>query len=76
MIGYDIIGDVHGYDFLLIRLLKNLGYQKGMNGFFHPNGRKVIFVGDLINRGPSSIKVLKIVKRMHLNKQAFCTWKS
>ena len=72
MNGYDIIGDIHGYASLLERLLGQLGYKNKEDSFFHPNGRKIIFLGDLINRGPDSVRVLKIVQKMVLRKQAYC----
>jgi hypothetical protein len=72
MNGYDIVGDVHGYAEKLKRLLGKLGYETSNNSFRHPLARKVIFVGDLINRGPDSAKALKIIQRMHDQKQAFC----
>jgi len=55
----DIIGDVHGESTALERLLFNLGYQP--DGY-HPQGRKLVFVGDLFDRGPNSPAVLKIVR--------------
>lgn len=48
--GYDIIGDIHGRAEKLIQLLEHLGYQKSESGYCHPS-RKVIFVGDFIDRG-------------------------
>lgn len=48
--GYDLIGDIHGHAEQLIALLKKLGYSKGETGFQHAQ-RKVIFVGDFIDRG-------------------------
>ena len=72
MKGYDIVGDVHGHALLLERLLGKLGYETENNSFHHPLGRKIIFVGDLINRGPDSVKVLRLIQRMHDQKQAFC----
>ena len=72
MSGYDIIGDVHGHALLLERLLSKLGYKQNEDSFFHPYGRKIIFLGDLINRGPDSVKVLNIVQKMVLQKQAYC----
>lgn len=72
MNGYDIIGDVHGYALLLKILLKQLGYTAKENSYFHPLGRKIVFVGDLINRGPDSLKVLSLIRKMHTEKQAFC----
>ena len=54
---YDLIGDVHGYLDLLDSLAEQLGYSKKGKSYEHPEGRKLIFVGDLINRGPASIGV-------------------
>lgn len=71
MANFDIIGDVHGYASLLIELLEILGYEENKGTFFHPLGRKIIFVGDLINRGPDTAQVLQIVQRLHSSKQAF-----
>ncbi|WP_237058350.1 metallophosphoesterase [Microbulbifer sediminum] len=48
--GYDIIGDIHGHAAELERLLLHLGYRETGSGFCHP-GRKVIFLGDFIDRG-------------------------
>ncbi len=55
---YDIIGDVHGCFDALMRLTAKLGYDDDL---IHSEGRIPVFVGDLINRGPDSIKVLKNV---------------
>ena len=60
---YDLIGDVHGHMDLLSLLVEKLGYvRKGM-AWEHPQGRKLVFVGDLINRGPDSAGVLKLVRK-------------
>lgn len=61
----DFIGDVHGHADKLEELLLQLGYSKP-NGFYvHSNTeRKVLFVGDYIDRGPKIRKTLKIVKSM------------
>lgn len=48
--GYDIIGDIHGHADELIKLLHHLGYQDRGTGFSH-EARKVIFLGDFIDRG-------------------------
>jgi len=71
---FDIIGDVHGCFDELVALLKRLGYQvthppaeRGADdGFsmFHPQGRKAVFVGDLVDRGPGVVNVLKLVMSM------------
>lgn len=62
MTGYDIIGDVHGCADDLERLLHKLGYAPDADGAFHHPRRSLIFVGDLIDRGPGQLRVLKIVK--------------
>lgn len=57
---YDIIGDIHGHADELHALLEILGYQQGS----HPEGRKVIFLGDYIDRGPKIREVLETVRGM------------
>ena len=57
---YDIIGDVHGCIDELRDLLDRLGYQPDGDGVRHPEGRTLIFLGDLNDRGPSSIGVWKL----------------
>ncbi|MEN9301712.1 MAG: hypothetical protein RL264_141 [Bacteroidota bacterium] len=64
MENYDFIGDIHGHADELESLLKKLGYQKGDEGYYHPEGRKVIFLGDYIDRGPKIRETLHIVKTM------------
>ncbi len=55
---YDIIGDVHGCYDALQRLCQALGYD---GDFRHPDGRTLVFVGDLADRGPGSVRVLRTV---------------
>ncbi len=54
---FDIIGDVHGCLAELETLLDQLGYVDGL----HPEGRRLVFLGDLVDRGPSSVGVLRLV---------------
>ena len=61
--GYDIIGDIHGCAFTLVKLLTQLGYSK-RNGVYCHNSRQVIFVGDIIDRGPHIREALMIVYDM------------
>ena len=65
---FDIIGDVHGCREELEALLDRLGYVpiEREGGFVreHPNGRRAIFVGDLVDRGPDSPGVLQLVMDM------------
>lgn len=57
----DIVGDIHGEYDALISLMDKLGYDE--NGF-HPQSRKLVFVGDLVDRGPDSIAVILFVKKL------------
>jgi hypothetical protein len=57
----DVIGDVHGEIDALNELLRHLGYD---SAGYHPNDRKLVFVGDLCDRGPDSPAVIKLVQRM------------
>ena len=66
---YDVICDVHGYAQLLKKLLLKLGYRKTSDGYAHP-GRKAVFVGDFMNRGPRIRKSLKIIRSMVENGNA------
>ncbi|MDO3385557.1 metallophosphoesterase [Gilvimarinus sp. SDUM040013] len=59
----DIIGDVHGCAVTLERLLERLGYSRKGGVFQHPE-RKVIFVGDIIDRGPRIRHALGLVRDM------------
>jgi hypothetical protein len=61
--GFDLIGDIHGHAAPLQTLLKKLGYEIRNGYHCHPS-RRVIFVGDLIDRGPAVREVLKIAKGM------------
>ena len=65
---FDIIGDIHGCFDELHALLTNLGYEiAATNGSYnvrHPEGRKAVFLGDLVDRGPKIVDVLKIVMSM------------
>ncbi len=68
---FDIIGDVHGCFDELVELLQKLGYLEE-RGFCHPEGRKVIFLGDLVDRGPKIPEVLRLVMSMVATGCAFC----
>lgn len=78
---FDIIGDVHGCFDELLALLEKLGYQlvstpndRRHYGWevSHTQGRKAIFLGDLVDRGPNSPAVLKLVMSMVRSGVAYC----
>jgi len=72
----DIIGDVHGCAAELHALLGLLGYARGGGGegytFSHPAGRRLIFVGDLVDRGPHVVAVLRVALAMRAAGDALC----
>ena len=65
---FDIIGDIHGCADELEELLARLGWSEGR----HPEGRKVIFLGDLVDRGPRVPDVLRIAMDMVREGTALC----
>jgi protein phosphatase len=76
---FDIIGDIHGCYDELVQLLERLGYQTGVtqNGergvvVTPPAGRRAIFLGDLIDRGPNAPDVLRLVMGMVEQETALC----
>ena len=69
--GFDIVGDVHGCAGELQDLLQALGYEIRISKSDEPrvrvsapHGRRCIFVGDMVDRGPNSPDVLRIVMAM------------
>ena len=66
---FDIIGDVHGCAEELRSLLSLLGYLEDGT---HPDGRRVIFLGDLVDRGPGVAEVLRIAMHMVAERGALC----
>ncbi len=71
---FDIIGDVHGCCDEVEQLLEKLGYQAQtttaadsfwhFSTYAHPQGRKALFLGDLVDRGPRILDTLKLVHNM------------
>lgn len=65
----DVVGDIHGQVDALRSLLRELDYSPEGS---HPEDRKVIFVGDLIDRGPDSVAVVEQVSSMVAAGNAQC----
>ncbi|MFF0631610.1 polynucleotide kinase-phosphatase [Nocardia sp. NPDC004151] len=75
---FDVIGDVHGCRGELETLLGELGYilvrdddDRPVNAH-HPEGRTAVFVGDLVDRGPDTPGVLRLVMGMVASGNALC----
>jgi protein phosphatase len=79
---FDIVGDVHGCADELEELLALLGYEiveqrpdgfpEGGAVYAHPKGRRAIFVGDLVDRGPRILDALQIARNMLEHGSALC----
>jgi protein phosphatase len=75
---FDLVGDVHGCASELRTLLTELGYamryddQSRAVGARHPDGRTAVFVGDLVDRGPDTPGVLRLVMGMVADGDALC----
>jgi protein phosphatase len=78
---FDVIGDVHGCFDELVDLLTRLGYSvenrsNGQGGPSYsvkpPEGRKAVFLGDLVDRGPRIPEVLALVMSMIEAETALC----
>lgn len=61
--GYDLIGDIHGCGNTLIELLEQMGYSK-LNGVYQHPRRRVVFLGDIVDRGPHIRLACHIVRDM------------
>ncbi len=70
---FDLIGDVHGCGDELEELLTALGYVRDEAGVRrHPQGRRAVFLGDLVDRGPRVADVLRIAMGMVAGGSALC----
>ena len=68
---FDIIGDVHGCLPELEKLIRKLGYKKDNDVYYHPDNRKLLFVGDIVDRGPDSLGVLRLIMQLCRQNVAF-----
>jgi protein phosphatase len=79
---FDIIGDIHGCCDELEELLEQLGYKLvaanveepfwGSQAYAHHEGRKAVFLGDLVDRGPRVLDTVRLVRNMVHAGSALC----
>jgi protein phosphatase len=74
---FDVIGDIHGCRAELESLLTSLGYALTLDASGRPidaahPGRRAVFVGDLVDRGPDTPGVLRLVMGMVAAGHGFC----
>jgi len=67
---YDIVGDVHGCYDELTELLARLGWRRDGESWSHPEGRTLISLGDLADRGPDVPACFKLWIRLHAEGKA------
>ncbi|WP_144701104.1 bis(5'-nucleosyl)-tetraphosphatase PrpE [Fictibacillus phosphorivorans] len=70
---YDIIGDIHGCYKEYCELVSKLGYEWNNGMPVHNESRKLVFLGDLMDRGPDSISVMEHVYELVQNDLALYT---
>lgn len=73
---FDVVGDVHGCYDELVELLRLLGWTLEHDGddpvVSHPAGRTLVFVGDLVDRGPGVVEVLRLAIRGRADDTVLC----
>jgi protein phosphatase len=73
---FDVVGDVHGCLDELLELMATLDYKVSREGnvfsVVPPDGRRLVFLGDLVDRGPDTPAVLRLVMTMVAAGQAIC----
>lgn len=61
----DIIPDIHGQNETLLTALAGLGWRRSGLGWTHPEpDRRLLFLGDLIDRGPENAAVIRTVRSL------------
>jgi hypothetical protein len=72
MTSFDIIPDIHGQHDKLIALLHRLGWRNADGAWRPPEAdRKIVFLGDFIDRGPHNAKVIRTVRELVESQHAF-----
>ena len=67
--GFDVVGDLHGCLSEFKELLGKLGYEQDGS---HSRDRRLVLVGDLVDRGPDVLGCLELVQELVSQGRAFC----
>lgn len=70
---FDVVGDVHGCYDELVELLGLLGWEERDGSFAHPQGRTLVSLGDLADRGPRVADCFRLLLRMVRDGRALFT---
>ena len=62
--GIDIIGDIHGMHARLTAMLDMLGYRRTAGRWTHAEGRRIVFIGDYVDRGARVAEVVELVREL------------
>jgi hypothetical protein len=60
----DVVGDVHGMIGTFRALLETLGYARRNGRWGHPEGRSLVQVGDLLDRGPDPLGCAELMEEL------------
>ena len=69
---FDIVGDIHGCADELEALLRQLGYDRDGDIYAHPEGRRLLFLGDIVDRGPRILDACRYVRATVAAGNALC----
>lgn len=60
---WDIVGDVHGLTQEFVALLQKAGWNVSEGRISHPQGRKLLLLGDIVDRGYDSLGLIRLIRR-------------
>lgn len=68
----DFVGDIHGHATALRELVHQLGYRLQSGSWQHPDDARLVFLGDLIDRGPEQRETVELVHGLCEQGRAIC----
>lgn len=60
-INIDVVGDIHGLYDDFVKFIESLGYTVDNYVIKHEQNRKILFLGDVVDRGQQSLQMLKLL---------------